>query len=54
MIDISLVDCAKVGDYVTIFGKEKITANYIAKISKTISYEVLTRLSERVKKVYKP
>lgn len=54
MIDISLIDVAKVGDYVTIFGKEKITANFIAKISSTIPYEVVTHLSERVKKVYKP
>lgn len=53
MIDISGIPKVTVGDYVTIFGKEKITVQDLAYISSTITYEVLSRLSDRVKRVYK-
>lgn len=49
MLDITGVD-AKVGDIVTVFG-ESPTASEIAKILKTISYEVYTSVSARVKRV---
>jgi len=52
MLDITGVD-AEVGDVVTIFG-ESPTASEIAKILKTISYEVYTSVSARVKRVVIP
>ncbi|NLL56581.1 MAG: alanine racemase [Clostridiales bacterium] len=52
MIDITNAGNVKTGDYVTIFGKEIITANDIAQMSSTISYEIVTHLSQRVKKIY--
>ena len=50
MADVTDVDC-KVGDKVEIFG-EHITAVEIADKLGTIPYEVLTSVSERVKRVY--
>ncbi|MFA6334481.1 MAG: alanine racemase [Bacteroidales bacterium] len=52
MLDITGVE-AKVGDVVTIFG-ESPTAGDIAKILNTISYEVYTSVSARVKRVVVP
>ncbi len=51
MIDISHIPETKVGDTVEIFG-EHISANEIAKKINTIPYEVLTSVSERVKRVF--
>jgi len=51
MIDISQIPETKVGDTVEIFG-EHISANEIAKKINTIPYEVLTSVSERVKRVF--
>jgi alanine racemase len=50
MIDISEIDC-KENDQVIIFGKEYPIEN-IAKELKTIVYEVLTNISQRVKRVF--
>lgn len=50
MIDISHID-AKVGDDVIIFG-DTLTLCEIAEISQTIPHEVLTGISDRVKRVY--
>ena len=50
MIDISKIDCTE-GDDVEIFGKH-ISLNEFAKMCGTIAYEVLTSLSQRVKRVY--
>ncbi len=50
MADVTDVDC-KVGDKVEIFG-EHITATEIADKLGTIPYEVLTSVSERVKRIY--
>ncbi len=51
MIDISEIPEAKEGDEVIIFGKEK-SIQQLAKELNTISYEVFTNISERVKRVY--
>ena len=50
MIDITDID-AQVGDEVEIFGKH-ISVNEIAEKLDTIPYEVLTSVSQRVKRVY--
>jgi alanine racemase len=50
MIDITDINAAE-GDEVIIFG-DKYTAGDIAKTLNTISYEVLTGISERVKRIY--
>ena len=52
MLDITGTE-AKIGDVVTIFG-ESPTAGDIAKILKTISYEVYTSVSSRVQRVVVP
>lgn len=51
MVDVSEIPTAKVGDHVEIFGEE-ISATEIAIKTKTIPYEVLTGISERVKRVF--
>ncbi len=52
MVDVTGID-VKQGDIVTLIGKEEgICANKIASASKTISYELLSGLGKRVKKVY--
>ena len=51
MIDVSDIPEAKVGDQVEIFGEE-ILVTEIATKTKTIPYEVLTGISERVKRVF--
>lgn len=50
MVDISKIECNE-GDDVEIFGKH-ISLNDFAKMCGTIAYEVLTSLSQRVKRVY--
>lgn len=50
MIDITGI-AANVGDTVIIFGKDY-SANELAKLLDTIPYEILTSISERVKRVY--
>ena len=50
MVDVTDVDC-RVGDNVEIFG-EHVPVSEIAKTLDTIPYEVLTSISERVKRVY--
>jgi alanine racemase len=50
MIDVSGIDCVS-GDEVIIFG-EKPRLEEMAKILKTIPYEILTSVSQRVKRVY--
>lgn len=54
MIDVSETDRVLPGDYAEIFGQGILRAEKIAEIAKTIPYEVLTNLSERVVRVYKP
>ena len=50
MVDITDIDCTE-GDSVIIFG-DKPTVSYIAKKLNTIPYEVLTSISQRVKRVF--
>jgi alanine racemase len=50
MVDVSEVDCTE-GDSVIIFG-EKPTVSFIAKELNTIPYEILTSISQRVKRVF--
>jgi Alr-MurF fusion protein len=50
MIDVTDIKCNE-GDAVTVFGKE-ITVEEIAKKCGTIAYEILTSISQRVRRVY--
>jgi len=50
MIDITDIDC-KEGDEVVVFG-ENLSAEEFASTSKTISYEILTGISQRVKRIF--
>jgi alanine racemase len=50
MVDVSEIEC-KEGDAVVIFG-ESPTVNYIARQLNTIPYEILTSISQRVKRVF--
>lgn len=50
MVDVSGIDC-KEGDAAVIFG-ESPTVNYIAQKLDTIPYEILTSISQRVKRVF--
>ena len=50
MIDVTDIDC-KEGDKVVIFGKE-LPVTQIADWLDTIPYEILTSVSNRVKRVY--
>lgn len=51
MVDISKIDDVHVGDTAIAFGG-KIQLNEFAKNAKTIPYEIMTNISERVKRVY--
>ncbi len=50
MVDITNIDC-KEGSEVILFGKEP-SVNQIAKLLDTIPYEVLTSISQRVKRIF--
>jgi Alr-MurF fusion protein len=50
MVDVTEIDCSE-GDSVVIFG-ENPTVNYMATQLQTISYEILTSISQRVKRVF--
>jgi alanine racemase len=50
MVDVSEIDCRE-GDAAVIFG-ESPTVNYIAQKLNTIPYEILTSISQRVKRVF--
>lgn len=50
MVDITEID-SKEGDEVIIFD-EKHTAEILAETAQTISYELITSLSRRIKRVY--
>ena len=49
MVEITDIDC-KEGDQVIVFG-EQTTAENLSKAIDTISYEILTAISQRVKRV---
>lgn len=53
MVDISKIRGVEVGDKVTIFGPERgNTLEDMAKVLDTISYEIMTSISQRVKRIY--
>lgn len=53
MIDLTGIDGVTVGDRVTIFGKESgNTLEDMARVLDTISYEIMTSISTRVKRIY--
>lgn len=52
MINITGIAKISVGDYVTIWGKEPLSADTVAGLAGTISYELFTNLSDRVKRIY--
>lgn len=49
MVDVSEIDCEE-GDEVVIFGKQNQSADEFAQNAHTISYEILTAISQRVKR----
>lgn len=51
MIDVTGMDC-KEGDEVVIFGKNH-SADKMARYADTISYEILTGISQRIKRIYR-
>lgn len=51
MLDISEIEEAKVGDEVIVFGKD-LPVSTLAAWAKTIPYEVLTSISQRVNRIY--
>lgn len=51
MVDVTYIPNAKEGDEAIIFGEE-LTVSQLAKWSGTISYEIMTSISQRVKRVY--
>ncbi len=52
LIDVSDMEDVKVGDVVTIFGKE-LSVDEVADNAQTISYEILCGISKRVPRIYK-
>ena len=50
MVEVSKIDC-KEGNDVIIFGKDP-SVVHIAKLLNTIPYEVLTSISQRVKRIF--
>ena len=53
MIDITDIEGVEVGDRVTIFGTERgNTLEDMAEVLDTISYEIMTSISQRVKRIY--
>jgi alanine racemase len=51
MVDVTHINC-KEGDEVIVFGP-KHTAEQLAEQVNTISYELITAVSQRIKRVYK-
>lgn len=55
VIDISLIPNVKVGDIVTLIGRDgraEISADEIASLAQTTNYEIVTRLNPLIKKIY--
>ncbi len=52
IIDITNIKDIKVGDEVVLFGDENISVDYIASLADTISYELLSIVGKRVRRVY--
>jgi alanine racemase len=55
MVDITNIGSVEVGDEVVLFGKdggEEITVDDIARRGDTINYEILCRISARVRRIF--
>ena len=52
MIDVTKIKCSE-GDKVTIFDDKNFTADEMGNLTETISYEILTSISNRIKRVIK-
>ena len=52
MIDVTKIKCSE-GDKVTIFDDKNFTADEMGNLAETISYEILTSISNRIKRVVK-
>ena len=52
MIDITDIPEAKLGDVVTLFGSDTLTADEVARWANTINYEVISLVSEHLSRVY--
>lgn len=52
MVDVSELDDVKVGDTVYIFDNDIVTLDEISFLSKTINYEVLSTVGERVERIF--
>ena len=52
MADVTDIDNVKVGDYVYIWDNDKIKLEDIANQCNTISYEILSTISNRVPRVF--
>jgi alanine racemase len=50
MVDVTDIDC-KEGNEVIIFGKDP-SVMYMAKVLGTIPYEIMTSISQRVKRIF--
>ena len=51
MVDVTEIDC-KEGDEVVIFGNHPYSASDFSKTAQTISYEIITAVSQRIKRVF--
>jgi alanine racemase len=52
MIDVTEVPEVAVGDVVVIFGDERVSVEGVARLADTISYEILSTIGKRVRRVY--
>ena len=52
MVDVSFIKDVKVGDDVCIWDNENIKVEDLAKICKTINYEIISTISKRVPRIY--
>ena len=57
VIDVTRVPHARIGDAVTLIGREKnveVTADELAELAGTVNYEIVTRLNPLIQKIYRP
>jgi len=52
MIDVTEVPEVAIGDEVIIFGDERVSVEEVARLADTISYEILSTIGKRVRRVY--
>jgi alanine racemase len=57
MLDVTALREVRVGDEAVLIGRqgdEEITADEVAELAGTISYEILCRIGQRVPRIYRP